>query len=80
MNQESPVDTDKIDDTVLALLWLTLCGEGRAWKGHSWEVLGRLHEKRFIYNPVGKSKSVSFTKEGFERCEQWFNELFVRKQ
>ncbi len=27
------IDTDKIDDTVPALLWLTLHDGGRAWKG-----------------------------------------------
>ena len=79
MNQQSQIDNDKIDDTVLALLWLTLCGDDRAWKGHSWEVLGRLHEKGFIYDPVGKAKSVLLTDVGLERCEQLFNEIFVRK-
>jgi hypothetical protein len=28
-------DRDKVDEMVLALLWLTLAGEHRAWKGHS---------------------------------------------
>nr|WP_206075338.1 hypothetical protein [Mesorhizobium tamadayense] len=27
------IDTDKIDDVVLGLLWLTLHEERRAWKG-----------------------------------------------
>jgi hypothetical protein len=30
------IDLDKIDDTVLALLWLTLHDERRAWKGFDW--------------------------------------------
>jgi len=45
-------DKDKVDDMVLALLWLTTFGEKqlgqialRAWKGHDWEALNRLHEK-----------------------------------
>ena len=27
-------DRDKVDEMVLALLWLTPAGDGRAWKGH----------------------------------------------
>ena len=45
-------NTDKIDDAVLALLHLTSFTEGkgelaftRAWKGHDWEAVNRLHEK-----------------------------------
>jgi hypothetical protein len=37
-------DKDKVDDMVLALLWLTTFGEKRAgqialraWKGHDWD-------------------------------------------
>ena len=50
------IDTDKIDETVLALLQLTLHDTVRAWKGHDWEVLNRLHRKGMIDNPVGKTK------------------------
>jgi hypothetical protein len=31
------LDTDKIDDAVLALLFLTLHDHWRAWKGFDWE-------------------------------------------
>ncbi|MFZ2154772.1 MAG: DUF6429 family protein, partial [Bradyrhizobium sp.] len=58
------LDTDKIDDTALALLYLTLHDDCRAWKGMDWDVLGRLHDKGMIDNPVGKVKSVVFTQEG----------------
>jgi hypothetical protein len=47
--------TDKIDDAVLALLHLTSFTEGkgelaftRAWKGHDWGALDRLHQKGLI--------------------------------
>ena len=72
------IDTDKIDDAVLALLQLTLHDGYRAWKGHDWDVLGRLHEKGMIGDPVGKAKSVSLTAEGLERSEQLFEKLFMR--
>jgi uncharacterized protein DUF6429 len=52
------IDTDKIDDAALALLYLTLHDRFRAWKGMDWDVLDRLHEKGMITDPVGKVKSV----------------------
>jgi hypothetical protein len=45
------IDTDKIDETVLALLYLTLHEENRAWKSRDWDAMNRLHEKGFISNP-----------------------------
>jgi hypothetical protein len=79
-SDDCEIDTDKIDDTVLALLALTMCGGDRAWKSHDWDALGRLHEKGMIDNPVGKAKSVALTPEGLQRCQQLFNEMFVRKK
>jgi hypothetical protein len=35
----------KIDETVLALLHLTLHDGGRAWKGFDWETMNRLRQK-----------------------------------
>ena len=49
------IDTDKIDQAVLALLQLTLQNGFRAWKGHDWDALGRLHRKGMICDPVGKA-------------------------
>jgi hypothetical protein len=39
------IDHDKIDEAVLALLWLTLHDGYRAWKGFDWATMNRLHEK-----------------------------------
>ncbi|TIX46046.1 MAG: hypothetical protein E5V36_03200 [Mesorhizobium sp.] len=58
------IDTDKIDDAVLGLLWLTLHEERRAWKGLDWNALDRLYEKGLIANPANKAKSVVLTDEG----------------
>jgi hypothetical protein len=69
-------DEEKVDDTVLALLHLTLHDNGRAWKGHDWDVLDRLHKKGMILNPVGKAKSVVLTEEGEKRCEELFEKFF----
>jgi hypothetical protein len=70
---------DKIDDVVLALLQLTAHGEEnamRAWKGQSWEVMDRLHQKGWISDPKSKAKSVLFTEEGWKRSELLYELLF----
>ena len=71
-----PLNKDKIDDTALALLYLTLHDGRRAWKGFDWDVLGRLHDKDMIHDPVGKVKSVVFTDEGLQRAKELFEEMF----
>lgn len=69
-------NTGKIDDAALALLYLTLHDGDRAWKGFDWGVLGRLHDKGMIHDPVGKVKSVVFTREGLERAKALFQAMF----
>jgi Domain of unknown function (DUF6429) len=71
-----PLNTDKIDDTALALLYLTLHDDYRAWKGFDCGVLDRLHKKGMIDNPVGKVKSVAFTQEGLEKAKKLFETMF----
>ena len=72
------LDEERIDEAVLALLWLTLHDERRAWKGFDWEVLGRLHAKGLIADPVGRAKSVVLTDEGLRQSEGLFQALFTR--
>lgn len=74
------IDTDKIDEAVLALLYLTLHDGSRAWKGFDWEAMNRLHEKGFISSPVGKAKSVLLTEKGLQESERLFRKLFIKKQ
>ncbi|HEX6086696.1 MAG TPA: DUF6429 family protein [Thermoanaerobaculia bacterium] len=70
------LDLEKIDRSVLALLYLGLHDEYRAWKGFDWDALSRLHEKGYISDPVGKAKSVVFTEEGLAESERLLEELF----
>ena len=72
------IDTDKVDEAVLALLYLTLHDEARAWKGFDWDTLNRLHAKGFISDPVSKAKSVILTDEGLRASEQLFTKLFAK--
>jgi Domain of unknown function (DUF6429) len=78
-SQPIDIDTDKIDEAVLALLHLTLHEGNRAWKGVDWDAMNRLHEKGFISNPVGKAKSVLLTERGLVESEKLFRKLFSRR-
>jgi hypothetical protein len=72
-------DTDRIDEAVLALLYLGLHGECRAWKGFDWDAMDRLHKKGMIENPVSKAKAVVFTAEGLCRSRELFEQMFNKK-
>jgi hypothetical protein len=71
-------DPDRVDEAVLALLYLTLHQDGRAWKSFDWDALNRLHEKGLIGNPVSKAKSVVVTEEGEAEARRLFQKLFGR--
>ncbi len=73
------IDSDRIDEAVLALLYLGLHDRSRTWKGFDWDALDRLHKKGFISNPVSKAKSVTFTKDGLREAERLFRELFAAR-
>ena len=73
-------DRDKVDEMGLALLWLTPAGDGRAWKGHDWEALDRLHAKGYISDPKSKAKSVVLSEEGERLARELFERHFGRKQ
>jgi len=73
---EFDYDRDKVDETVLALLWLTLHDGHRAWKGHDWNVLARLHHRGYIDDPKNKAKSVLLTEEGERRSRELFARYF----
>ncbi len=70
------LDTHKIDDAVLALLYLGLHDGVRAWKGFDWAAMDRLHEKGYISDPRGKAKSVVFSEEGLQESQRLLTELF----
>jgi hypothetical protein len=72
------LDTSKIDDAVLALLYLGLHDGSRAWKGFDWDAMNRLHEQGYITDPRGKAMSVLFTEEGLERAKQLLEKLFSK--
>lgn len=70
------MNTERIDQAVLALLQLGLHDTNRSWKSFDWDVMERLHAKGFISNPVGKAKSVVLTDEGLQESDRLFRLLF----
>ncbi len=73
------LDDKKIDDAVLALLYLGLHDGARAWKGFDWDAMDRLHEQGYITDPRSKAKSVVFTEGGLQRAEDLFQKLFCKR-
>ena len=80
--KEPPIklDTDRIDDAVLALLYLNLHQCGIAWKGFDWGAMNRLFEKELISDPVRKAKSVGLSEDGERRAKELFQQMFVLKE
>ena len=73
------INHDKIDEAVLALLHLTAFKDGpiiRAWKGHDWDALDRLHKRGYIADPKNKAKSVVLSEQGQQRARELFEEMF----
>ena len=72
-------DKDKVDELVLALLYLTRFSDEygtRAWKSMDWDAMNRLYEKGLIGNPKGKAKSVTLTERGAALSETLFFQNF----
>jgi hypothetical protein len=72
-------DKEKIDEMVLALMWLVLHGdrhEVRAWKSFDWDTLDRLHAKGLISDPKSKAKSVALSDEAVKLSEMLFKKHF----
>ena len=73
-------DRDKVDEMVLALLYLTITEAGdwgaRTWKSHDWDAMDRLHSQGYISDPKSKAKSVVLSPEGLERSRALFERHF----
>lgn len=75
-------DHDKVDDMVLALLYLTSSRDQfgtRAWKGLNAEALDRLHQKGLVGDPREKSPTIALTEQGAERSRELFLEHFGKQ-
>lgn len=71
------IDTDRIDDAVLALMHISLHDYNRSWKGFDFDTLDRLHAKGLISKTPGRTKSVCLSEAGLRRSEELFLEMFT---
>jgi hypothetical protein len=62
---------------ILALMYLDLHDEARAWKGYPWDVLDFLFEGGLITDPARKAKSVALTESGLAEATRCFNEFLA---
>jgi hypothetical protein len=73
-------DHDKVDEMVLALMYLTIHDiddwGARAWKSFDWDALDRLYSKGYIDDPKNKAKSVVLSADGLERARELFERHF----
>lgn len=72
-------DKDKVDDMVLALLFLTSSTDQfstKAWKGLHWETLDRLYQKGWITDPNAKLPTVVLSPEAAQRSKELFTKYF----
>ena len=82
-DNEIKVDLNKIDEAALALLYLTMHNDGsgsRVWKNIDWDVMNRLYEKGYIFDPKNKAKSIAVTEKGEEQSQVLFNKLFCTQK
>ncbi len=74
---------DKVDETALALMYLTTFKDGIAycsWKGLDWDILNRLHEKGLISDPKSKAKSIVLSDKAVKMSEQLFKKHFGKEK
>jgi hypothetical protein len=77
------MNKDKVDEAVLALLYLGHWLEkptntARSWKSFDWDTMGRLHERGLISNPASKAKAVALSEDGLRRAKEAFDRLFQK--
>ena len=70
-------DRDRAGELTLALMYLTLHDDVRAWKGYSWDILDHLFAQGLIADPRNRSKSVILSAEGLARSRAMFEEYLA---
>ena len=73
------LDEKKIDEAVLALMYLTLHDGYRVWKAFDWAATERLHRTGLIENPANKAKSIVLTENGLKEAERLCAKLFGKE-
>ena len=71
-----PIDLNRIDEATLALLYLGLHDDKRAWKSFDWDATDRQNTKKQNTKPHNKTKSVVKTKKKQTAARAAFTRLF----
>lgn len=72
-------DRRKVDEVVLALLYLTLHRDGDEWrasKDHDRGALDRLHQMGVIKDPSLSPREVALTDDGVKLAKEFFQKHF----
>jgi hypothetical protein len=75
------LDEQKLAEAALAILGLTAHRshtQTMVWQGMDWDLLGMLHSRGWIGDPVGRSKSVALTEEGERLAGELLRRHFSR--
>lgn len=73
---EAATDNDKLDEIVLALIWLNQHMTGSGLKSFDEQVLERLHKATWISSPKNKSRWVVLSDDGMRRGKEAFLKHF----
>jgi len=73
------MDTDRLAESALAILSLTLHDGGRVWKGLDWDLMDLLCEKGWIVAARSKAKSVVLTEDGERLAADFLRKYFERQ-
>lgn len=71
---------DKVDELILALLYLTSSTDQygtRAWKGLDLKVLDRLYKRGYISDPGEKGPTLQLSAKGAELSKELFEKHFL---
>ena len=81
-SRDMEFDQEKIDEIMLALLYLTSSTDKygtRAWKGLDVATLDRLYRKGYISDPQSKSPTMTLSEEGARLSKELFIRYFAKK-
>lgn len=76
-------DKDRVDEMILALLYLTSSHDQygtKAWKGLDWDALDRLYKKGYISDPRGRSPTLVLSEAGAGLSKELFFKHFGTRQ
>lgn len=74
-------DRKKVDEIVLALLYLSLHRDNGRWKAMKTldrSALDRLYEKGVIQDPTARTREIILTEDGRKLAEEFFAKHFVQ--